>query len=178
MRATADPALLFVLIGWASAVATSTDQSTGRTSDNTNEPRFWVHACCQEIILTLVLCVCVLRYRRVCRGPDWVPQPLPLCQPARLVPLWMQKWFPWQWLLPARWELLHWWAYTELKASLSLLEIPAPRPLCAHRLATIDLFLCSLLVSNYWRILKTVTALLPLQLSFIPGLSLVSYVIA
>lgn len=83
-----------------------------------NELKFQVCACCQENVLTdsdVAACVRVLRYWRVFRGPDWVPQPLPLCQPAWLVPLWMQKWFPWQWILPARRELLHRWAYTELK---------------------------------------------------------------
>jgi len=103
---------------------------------------------CQKNMFWLIydaVCVCLFRYWWVCRGPDWVPQPLPLCQPARLVPLWMQKWFPWQWILPARWELLYWWAFTELKTSLSLMQAPALQ-LLFYRLFP---FLSSL-IQKFW----------------------------
>lgn len=122
MWASADPALLsrqWFCSDWLNRrCCTAQIKEQAEHQMTQNELKSQVRACCQENVLTdsdVAACVHVLRYWRVCRGPDWVPQPLPLCQPAWLVPLWMQKWFPWQWLLPARRELLHRWAYTELK---------------------------------------------------------------
>lgn len=58
----------------------------------------------------------------------------------------MQKRFPWQWLLPARRELLYWWAYIGFNTYLSPPQIPAPHPL--HACSPLE-FLPTLSASNY-----------------------------